>query len=147
MDTTTYSDVTAMDTDVAAFIVEHRYAINLLAMPLKMWVARQGGRVVGVLLLNPTPYLALDLVLADRTQRPFMRIIKLWRLAERWLVANNVPIVCVSIHDQQAHFQSLVRRLGFVEVGEEPNLYGERVETIFAKTFPVTAYQPELTVH
>lgn len=136
MDSTAYAEVLGTDTDVAAFVAAHPYDLNLYRLPVKMWVARQGGshNIVAVLMLKVDPYVSVDLIVAEPKTRPFMRIVKLWRMAEAWLKERNVPICCVSIHNSQVHFQSLVRRLGFEKIGDEENIYGQPVETIFAKS-------------
>jgi hypothetical protein len=133
MERTVYADVTRDDVDVAAFVAAHPHTINLRALPVKMWVARQGGAIVAVLMLSTVPYVCLDLILADPASRPFFRIINLWFMAEDWLKSRRVPIICIAIHNSLAHYQSLVRRFGFEKVGVEPNGLDEPVETVFAK--------------
>jgi len=135
MGLTKYTEVTPDDSDVFAFLCLHVGSINLLHLPIKMWVARQDDKIIALLMLKTVPYTSLDLIVADPTARPFMRIIKLWRIAEAWLKSHNVPIICISIRDDSAHFQSLIRRLGFTVIAA----YGKQDdcadETIFAKRF------------
>lgn len=135
--TTTYTAVTANEADVAAFLAYHLDTINIWSLPAKLWAARQDGMLVAVLMLKTRPYLSLDLVVANPATRPFMRIMKLYLLAETWLRANNVPMVSVSILNTNAHFQSLARRLGYQKIGEESDANGNVVETIYGK--PLTA--------
>lgn len=137
---TRYAEVGGEDHDVAAFVAAHPLSINLRALPVKMWVAREGTTIVAVLMLNTHPYICLDLVLADPTARPFMRILRLWIMAEDWLKQQGVPIVCVTIHNSLMHYQSIIRRLGFEQVGVEPNGLDPPVETIFAKRFRAYTY-------
>src|SRR5262245_40638540 len=89
---TTYSELAATDTDVAAFLAAR--ADRWLPFPTQMWVAREDGRIVALLMLSTFQYVALHLVCAPTAKRPFMRIYKLLRLAEGWLAANRIPIVC-----------------------------------------------------
>jgi hypothetical protein len=131
--TSTYSEVTASDRDVALFLAASPHAVNFYALPVKAWVARENGRMVAILMLKTQPYLSLDLVRVDEASRPFMRILKLYRMAEAWLKERKVPIVAVAIRDDSRHFQSLVRRFGFVPIGASQDDDGNQVETIFGK--------------
>jgi hypothetical protein len=130
---TTYTEATVDDRDVAAFLAAHPYDLNLFELPCKLWVARDGATIVAVLMLKTTPYVALDLIRNEAISRPFMRVWKLWKVAEAWLRANKVPIICASIPDHLTHYQSLVARAGFEIIGVHPNSEGIPVETIFAK--------------
>ena len=143
MQGSTYSEVSAEDRDVAAFMVAHLNDMSIWRLPVCMWVARDGeGNIVAVLALNCVTYPTLDLTLADPSARPFMRILKLWHMAEAWLQARGVPLIACSIRDSQAHFQSLVRRYGFVKIGVEKDHDGNQVETIFGKQLITDAAAP-----
>ena len=132
---TTYTEVGPDDRETLAFLCEHAIGnVNLYHLPVKMWVAKDSTGIVALLMLNTIPYLSLDLITAHPETRPFMRIIKLWRMAESWLKAQNAPMVAVSIHNTLQHYQMLLRRLGFVKIGEESDKDGNVVETIYGKT-------------
>lgn len=132
---TTYHEVTADDRDVAAFIASRPLSINLLSLPAKMWVARYGPRIVAVMMLNTTPYLSIDVEQADRSTRSFVRLYKLYRLVETWLRIHEIPAVCITVTNTDAHFQSIVRRLGYVKAGVEVDDNGNEIETVFMKNF------------
>jgi hypothetical protein len=150
---TEYSEVTPMDRDVAAFVAARPWALNLWKLPVKMWVARENNEetkcneIVAVLMLNTHPYLALDLVAANPAARPFMRIMRLWLMAEDWLKMIGAPIVCVTINDTNAHYQSIIRRLGFEKSGIETDKNGNQVETIFTKQLRRNEDNLVATVH
>ncbi len=137
MQGTVYSAVSGADVDVAAFMAARVNDMNVWKLPLQMWVARDASGIVAVLALNCIDFPTLDLTLADPTTRPFMRILKLWHLAEAWLVERGVPLIACSIRDSQAHFQSLVRRYGFVKIGVEYDDDGNQVETILGKQLAI----------
>lgn len=134
MEPTTYSEA-AGERDVAAFLAARADQLNLWKLPIKVWVARQGGAIVAALTLNAGDYLSVTLISADPAQRAFMRFARLWKLASTWLAANAVPIVCAPVRNTDRHFQSILRRLGFTKVGVEKSDAGEEVETIYAKSF------------
>lgn len=134
MEPTTYTEA-AGERDVAAFLAARANQLNLWKLPLKVWVARQGDEIVAALTLNSLDYLSISLIVGDPTQRPFMRIVKLWRMADRWLREHGVPVVCAPVRNTDPHFQSLLRRLGFVKVGVETDADGNEVETIYAKSY------------
>lgn len=129
---TTYCEVGNDDMDAAAFIAAHPYELNLFNLPVKAWVAREDGNIVAVLMLRKPAH--LDAIVADPDARPFMRLLKLYRIAEAWLKAAGVPIICVEINDTRRHFQSLMKRIGFEKIGANDNVFGVPVETVFAKT-------------
>ena len=131
---TTYHEVTADDRDVAAFIASRPLSINLLALPAKMWVARYGPRIVAVMMLNTAPYLSIDVEQADRSTRSFVRLYKLYQMVEAWLRIHEIPAVCITITNTDAHFQSIIRRLGYVKAGVEVDDNGNEIETVFMKT-------------
>lgn len=131
---TSYEEVQPTDRAVAQFIAARAPQIfNVYHPPIQYWVARRDGEIVALLALSVEPYLSLDLVRADPRSRPFMVILKLWKLAEAWLRARNVPAIAVTILDTSLHFQDLVKRMGFEPCGVETNTAGEPVETIFIK--------------
>lgn len=134
---TTYTEVIAADRDVAAFIASHLDSVNILKLPLKMWVARQDNAIVAVMMLKVDPYPSLDLILANPKSRPFMRVLRLWQMAEKWLREHGVPIICASIHNSLQHYQSLVRRFGFEQIGEEVDTAGNAVETVYARRLAI----------
>ena len=138
---TTYTDVTADDQETLAFLCAHAIGnVNLYHLPVKMWVAKDETGIVALLMLKTVPYLSLDLIVAHPETRPFMRILRLWQTAEKWLKAQNVPMVATSVFNTLQHYQSLLRRMGWVKIGEELDDNGTAVETIYGKTF-----QPEAT--
>jgi hypothetical protein len=145
---TEYSEVTPKDRDVAAFVAARPWELNLWKLPAKMWVARENNEntkcneIIAVLMLNTHPYLAIDLIVANKPARPFMRIMRLYLMAEDWLKMINAPIVCIAIRDTDAHFQSIVRRLGFVKEGIEVDKNGNQIETVFAKRLRYTEQAP-----
>jgi hypothetical protein len=100
-----------------------------------MWVAKDETGIVALLMLKTVPYLSLDMIVAHPDSRPFMRIIKLWRMAEAWLKAQKVPMVAVSVFNTLQHYQSILRRMGFEKIGEEADDDGNAIETIYGKTF------------
>ena len=111
---TAYSEVTSADRDVVAFIAAHLYGPTLVRLGIKRaWVAREGGVIVGVLVLRTVPFTALNYLPADPDARTFMRLFKLYRMATKWLVENGVKAVAAEVHDSLPHFQLLLRRLGF----------------------------------
>jgi hypothetical protein len=130
---TVYAEVTPTDTDVAVFLCDHLADINVWNLPVKMWVARQDGAIVALMMLHSRPAVYLDLILAHPEQRPFMRILRLWQMAQRWLDALGVPLVCVTIRNELVHYQSLVRRVGFEPVGVQCDANGTEVETIYGR--------------
>lgn len=129
----TYTEVSADDRDVALFITQHLDSVNLYKLPVKMWAAREGDTIIAVMMLKTDPYPSLDLIVANPKSRPFMRIFKLLRVAEAWLRAQHVPMIALSIKTTRVHFQSLVRRLGYKEIGTELDEHGTVVETIFGR--------------
>jgi len=147
MTRTDYAEVTDTDTDVATFITQHLDSVNLYHLPIKMWVARHDGTIIALLMLKTDPYVSIDLIVADPDSRPFMRILRLWQIAEVWLIEHNVPIVATSIHNSRAHFQDLVKRAGFEVVGSEADNDGKIVETIFAKALHKAKLPLSKTVH
>ncbi len=131
---TVYSEVSADDRDVAAFVVQHLQLLDLTHLPVKMWVARLGSRIEAVLMLTTHPFPSLDMVVANKKARPFMRIMRLWLLAEEWLNSVGVPIIAISINNTDSHFQSLARRFGFEKIGTvTDNKTGYETETLFGK--------------
>jgi hypothetical protein len=146
MPKTEYFEARAADTDVAIFVASHVDQINIWALPHKIWAAREDGKIVALLTLSTFPYVAIDLIVGDPSTRPFMRILRLWRVAEQWLSEHKVPVVCAPIKEHMLHFQSLVRRLGFIPGGEEIDEDGTVLETIFMKKITPSA-EPGMAVH
>jgi hypothetical protein len=136
---TEYAEVTGEDRDVAAFVAAHSQDINLFRLPVKMWVAREDDdetackEIVAVLMLSTYPYLCLDLIVRKPETRPFMRIMRLWLMAEDWLKFIGAPAVAVSILDTNPYYQCIIRRLGFEPSGVEYDANGNAVETVFVK--------------
>jgi hypothetical protein len=136
---TEYSEVTPKDRDVAAFVAARPWELNLWKLPAKLWVARENNEethcneIIAVLMLNTHPYLAIDLIVADKVKRPFMRIMRLYLMAEDWLKMIGAKIVCIAIRDTDVHFQSLIKRLGYEKAGVESDNDGNQIETVFAK--------------
>lgn len=133
---TTYAEVTAEDHDVAAFLAAQIHVLNIWRLPRAAWVARQDGAIIAVLVLTNVDYPAIHLFKRDPDERPFMRIVKLWRLAKAWLIEHRIPIVVAPIHPHLHHFGSLLRRLGFTKAGVESDDDGVR-EIIYAYTLEV----------
>jgi hypothetical protein len=146
MPKTEYFEVRPQDTDVGAFLASHVNQINIWALPSKIWAAREDGKIVALLTLTTFPYVAIDLIIGDPASRPFMRILRLWRVAEQWLSEQRVPAVCAPIKEYMLHFQTLVKRLGFVPGGEELDEDGNVIETIFIKKI-TPSDTPGIAVH
>lgn len=141
---TSYAEVTAADRDVAAFLATQLHVLNIWRLPRAAWVARQDGAIVAVLVLTNVDYPAIHLLLPPGSARPFMRIVKLWRLAKAWLASHNVPVVAAPVYVQLRHFQSLLRRLGFVKAGEESDENGTVLEVIYAYTFKEPPHEDQV---
>ena len=134
---TEYAEAGASDVDIALYIAKNPQCVNVLCLPVKIWAARQNNELVALLLLKTVPYISLDLYIVRPETRPFMRMFKLLRTAETWLQHCNVPMVCIAIHNSNRHFQALVRRLGYTEIGNELDENGIENTTIYAKYFTV----------
>jgi len=134
---TTYTEVGPDDRDVALFLVNHLQRINIWRLPLKAWVARQDGEIVVVLTFENVTYPAIHIITNDKFPRPFMRVIKLWRIAEAWFRAAGMPMVAAPVFNHLYHFQSLLRRFGFTKIGEEYE-DGHPVETVYGYNFKET---------
>jgi hypothetical protein len=130
---TTYHEVEPTDRSVVAFLCAQLGRLDVYNLPKKAWVARRDEDIIAVLTFRPSPVPSIDLFVADPLARPFMRIMKLWRVARQWLDAHNVPLVCASVKNCDVHWQELLQRIGFEPVGEEFNADGEAVETIFGR--------------
>ena len=127
---TTYAEVGPDDRDVALFLVHNLHRINIWRLPLKAWVARRDETILAVLTFDHVTYPAIHVITAPDT-RPFVAILKLWYMAKDWFEAIGMPLICAPVFTTLHHFQSLLRRLGFVEIGEETNAAGKKVETIY----------------
>lgn len=131
---TTYAEAGA-EKDVAVFLAQQLHVLNIWSLPKAAWVAREDGEIVAVLVLTCVEYPALHVFLARADARPFMRIMKLWRLAQAWLRANDVPAIFAPVYAHLRHFQSLMRRLGWKRCGEESDANGNVLEVIYAYRF------------
>lgn len=132
---TTYDEVGPEDRDVAAYLAGRLDVINIWRLPLNAWVARQDGEIVAVLVFTNVRYPAIHFCVAHPERRPFMRIAKLWLMAYEWFKVKQIPLVCASVFNHLHHFKSLVRRLGFRQIGVELNDKGEEIETIYGYFF------------
>lgn len=131
---TTYTEV-GEERDVAAFLARQLHVLNIWSLPKTAWVARQDGEIVAVLALTCVEYPALHFFIAKPGDRPFMRLLKLWRLAQTWLRAHRVPVICAPVFAHLRHYQSLLRRAGWERWGEVSDADGNVVEVIYAYTF------------
>lgn len=131
---TTYAEVGPDDRDVALFLVYHLNRINIWRLPLKAWVARRNGEILAVLTFDNITYPAIHIILQPRT-RPIVAILKLWYLARDWFTAIGMPMVCAPVFTYLHHFQSLLRRVGFVKVGEERDKNNRVCEIIYGYYF------------
>jgi hypothetical protein len=142
---TTYSEVTADDKDVAIYLATRIDVVNIWRLPLKAWVARQDGKIVAVMIFDNVTYPAIHILVPDPNSRPFMRIVKLWLIAYKYFKSIKMPIICAPVPTHLHHFKSLVRRLGFREVGEERDDNNVVVEIIYGYHF--NEEQNENSVH
>lgn len=132
---TTYDEVTAAMPDVAVFLAKNIHAINIWRLPLKAWVARQDGEIVAVLTFTNVVYPALHFILAEPKSRPFMRLLKLWLMAREWFLANSFPMIAAPVFNYLHHYRHMMERFGFTKIGEESDMDGNIVETIYGYDF------------
>lgn len=129
---TTYAEVTEADRDVALFLVNNINRINIWRLPLKAWVARRDEKITAVLTFDNITYPSIHVIVAPDAGRPFVALLKLWYMALEWFASIDMPMICAPVFIHLHHFQSLLRRLGFVKVGEERDDDNRVTEIIYA---------------